>query len=147
MGEQGYIDELERALARPDADEMCRRLDACFIDCQKSDSSDDATDEIITCYLNDPEKAFAYVILAAARSDDQKLLGWLASGPLEDVLRSPSDELLQRIIDEARKSARLRWMLGFPFKVAMAARAWDAIEKFRMDGSVEEFPARLCTPR
>ena len=28
MGKKGYRDELERALARSDADQMCRQLDA-----------------------------------------------------------------------------------------------------------------------
>ena len=103
--------------------------------------------EILTCYHNDPEKAFAYVIIAAARTDDAAFLGLLGCGPLEDVLRDPSAELLERIVAEARKSARFRWLLSNPFKVAIAEKAWLAIERFRITGPHEEPSLDLLPPR
>ncbi len=105
------------------------------------DWPDDLADdfaEIICCYFDDPEKALAYVILAVSQIDDAKFLGFMSCGNLEDVLRDPSPELLDRIVAEARKSARFRWLLSHPFKVAIAQRAWDAIEPFRITGPHEE---------
>ena len=152
MSKKAYPDELERALARPDADEMCRHLDSYAKYYENGggewlEESADAFGEIITCYHDDPEKAFAYVILGASRSDHPRFLGGLGCGPLEDVLEDPSDELLERIIVEARKCARFRWLLSNPFKVAIAARAWDAIEKFRITGPHEEPPYEKLPPR
>jgi hypothetical protein len=151
MGENAYLDELDRALARPDADQMCRDLDAYAEYYENGcgewpDEYADAFGEIISCYHDDPKKAFAYVILGASRSDHPAFLGALGCGPLEDVLGCPSEELLDRIIAEARKSARFRWLLSHPFKVAIGPRSWDAIEKFRITGPHEE-PSADKLPR
>jgi hypothetical protein len=143
MSAKSFHDELERALARTDADQMCRQLDA-YAEYNRNGRGEwtkeasDAFGEIISCYHDDPEKAFAYVILGASRSDNAEFLAGLGCGPLEDVLEDPSEELLQRIVAEARKSPRFRWLLSNPFKVAIAARAWDAIDRFRITGSREE---------
>ena len=152
MGANSYHGELERALARPDADQMCRALDdyAEYYENGGGEWPDDLADtfgDIITCYHDDPEKAFAYVILGASRSDHPRFLGGLGCGPLEDVLEDPSDDLLERVVAEARKSARFRWLLSNPFKVAIAARAWDAIEKFRIMGPREEPSDNKLPPR
>ena len=148
MGKKAYFDELARALARPEADQMCRHLDALaqYDESGTGEWPSEAFEEINFCYHDDPEKAFAYVILGASRSDNPKFLAGLGCGPLEDILENPTDELLHRIVAEARKSARFRWLLSHPFKVAIAATAWDAIEKFRSTGPHEE-PSAGIPPR
>ena len=143
MSKKGYFDELQRALARPDADKLCRQIDDYAAHYANGDSDwpenlANDFDEIITCHFDDPEKALTYVILAAARTDDAEFLRYMGCGPLEDALRDPSEELLGRVVAEARKSARFRWLLSNPFKVAIADRAWSAIEGFRMTGPHEE---------
>jgi hypothetical protein len=153
MSGKAYHDELEGALARPDAELMERQLDAYATYMATGPSGawpeehEDAFSEIISCYHDDPEKAFAYVILGAARTDDARFLGLLGCGLLEDVLQNPSDELLERVVAEARKSARFRWLLSNPFKVAIAPRAWEAIERFRITGPHEEPAADKLPPR
>lgn len=147
-----HSDEMERALARPDADDMCRQLDAYAFYFENGGGEwpeEFAEDfgEIITCHFDDPEKAFAYVILGASRSDHPIFLGQLGCGLLEEVLENPSDALLQRIVLEASRSARFRWLLSNPFKVAIAARAWDAIEGFRITGAHEEPSHDKIPPR
>ncbi|MEG3148050.1 hypothetical protein U1839_25660 [Sphingomonas sp. RT2P30] len=143
MADSGYLDELARALARPDAETMIRQIDAyASYHAQGAGDwpDDDADDflEVVTCHHEDPEKALAYVILGASRSDDAGFLGLLGCGPLEDVLRDPSPELLGRVVAEARKSARFRWLLSNPFKVAVTEQAWEAIAPFRITGPHEE---------
>lgn len=151
MGKSGYSDELERALARPDAGEMCEQIDAYAIHFGLSnewpEEYADAFEQIITSFDDDPDKAFAYVIIATARSDDAAFLGLMGCGLLEDMLHDPSSELLDRIVAEARKSGRFRWLLSNPFKVAIAPRAWEAIEKFRITGPHEEPPQDKLPPR
>lgn len=143
MSEKTYSDELERAAARPDADQMRLQLLAYAKYGNKSagrwpeDVASDI-DEIITCHFDDTEKAFAYVVIAASQSDDPEFLALIACANLENVLRDSSSELLGRIVAEARKSARFRWLLSHPFKVAISPKAWQAIEKFRIAGPHEE---------
>ncbi len=61
--------------------------------------------------VTDPDKALAFVILAAATYDEPDYLFLTAAGPLEELLRAPSPSLLSRVVAEARKTARFRWML------------------------------------
>ncbi len=145
--------ELARALSRPDADEMCKQLKA-YAEHIKNDTGDgwpekDADDfyEIITCHFDDPEKAFAYVILGASQSDDARFLGLLGCSLLEDLLDNPSDELLDRVDAEARKSDRFCWLLSNPFKVAVSPKAWEVIKKYRLTGPHEEPSTDSLPPR
>ena len=138
-----YFDELERALARPDADQMRQQLldYAKYYAAGAGDWPDELADDfdaINTCHFDNPEKAFAYVVIAASQSDDAGFLSLMACGNLEDVLCEPTPELLDRIVAEARKSARFRWLLSHPFKVAVADQVWEAIEPFRVTGPHEE---------
>jgi hypothetical protein len=75
--------------------------------CQRIDTYTEDFSEIMSCFIDDPEKAFSYVVIGASRSDDAAFLALLGCGLLEDVLRDPSDELLERIVAEARKSKML----------------------------------------
>ena len=152
MSKKTYSDELGRADARPDADQMRRKLFAYEKYETKGagpwpDEVASDIDEIITCHFDDVEKAFAYVIIAASQSDDPEFLALMACGNLENVLRDPSPELLGRIVAEARKSARFRWLLSHPFKVAIAPAAWEAIEKFRIAGPHGEPSTETLPPR
>jgi hypothetical protein len=141
MTKKTFSDELERALARPDAEKMIQQIDA-FADYYAEDFG-----EIVSSHFDDPEKSLAYVIIGASRTDDAEFLGFLGCGPLEDILVSPSAELLDRVVSEARKSLRFRWLLSNPFKVAIAPRAWEAIEHFRTTGPHEEPSAETLPPR
>ena len=152
MSGKGYSDELERALARSDAGKMIRQIDAYadyFADGAGDwpDEYSDDFEEIVGCHHDDPEKALAYVVIAASRSDDARFLGYMACGPLEDVLRDPPADLVGRIVAEARKSARFRWLLSNPYKVAIAESAWEAIEKYRITGPHEEPADETLPPR
>jgi hypothetical protein len=152
MDQKGYFDELERALARPDADQMRKQLLA-YAEYHAQGAGDwpedwaDDFGEIISSHFDDPEKSFAYVIIALSQSDDVAFLGLMACSNLEDVLHNPSAELLERIVAEAPKSVRFRWLLSHPFKIAIAQRAWDAIEPFRITGPHEEPLADTFPPR
>jgi hypothetical protein len=107
----------------------------------------EAFGEIISGVDDDPERALAYVVLASSRTDDAGFLALMGCGPLEDLLRDPSEQLLQRVVAEGRRSDRFRWLLSHPFKVAIAPRAWAAIEKFRITGPHEEPSDDTLPPR
>lgn len=152
MTDSGYTDELERALARSDADVLFRQIDA-FIDYLDAGAGDwpehhsDDFSEMTASGYEDPEKALAYIAIAVSRADDAEVLAYFGCGQLEVLLRDPSTDVLERIVAEARKSARFHWLLSNPFKVALAERAWEAIEKFRITGPHEEPSFDTLPPR
>jgi hypothetical protein len=143
MSDKSFSNELERALARPDADKLIRQIDA-YIEYDRKgggewpgEISDDLS-EVLDANQHDPDKALAYVMIAAARTDDPGFLAFMGAGPLENILYDPSPKLLDRIVAEARKTARFRWLLSVPYKVAINDRAWDSIKQFRITGDHEE---------
>jgi hypothetical protein len=149
-GEKTFSDELARAMARDDFHQLASDLDlyarwTATPNANWADEEEDTVFGMMDVHRFDPEKALAYLALAMSRFDDAKFLALLACGMLEDLLRSPSEEILQRVVDEARKSARFRWMLSHPFKVAVPSNAWEAIKMFRLAGPHEE-PAHGTLP-
>jgi hypothetical protein len=152
MAKQELKRELQRALARPDSGVMAKQIDAYIAYDAKGggewpDEHADDFSEIISCVFHDPEKALAYVVIAAARTDNAEFLALMGCSNLEDVLREPSAELLGRIAAEARRSARFGWLLSHPFKGAISKRAWEAIKQFRITGPREEPPLATLPPR
>ena len=147
MSEKSFSNELERALSRSDADELARQIDVYqehfgegLPEWTDQNSADLAA--IANASLDDPEKTFAYVILAASKYDDAEFLGFVACGPLENMLRDPSPELLERVATEARKTPRFRWVISIPFRQAIAARALDALQELMIDADSEPLPPR-----
>ena len=157
---QSYANELERALARPDVEKLLRQSDRYIAywestagDREWHDDEFDDFSEIIDSglpdYLGfyDPDKAMAYIIFAIAKSDDPQTLAICGCLMLEDLLRDPSDELLERVVAEAHRSPRFRWMLSNPYKNSISAKAWEAIEQFRITGPHEEPAFDTLPPR
>ncbi|RYY09182.1 MAG: hypothetical protein EON55_18880 [Alphaproteobacteria bacterium] len=60
---------------------------------------------------DDPDLGLALVTLCASMYDEPDFLFLVSAGPLEDILRKPDQNILARVVAEARKSARFRWML------------------------------------
>ena len=153
MPAKGFSTELDQALARKDANELTRIIDAYEAYFQDTDGEgewpekwSEAFGDTLDYASSDPDKALAYVVLAAARSNCVSFLAFLACGPLEDILREPSAAMTDRIVTEARKSPRFRWLLSHPFKVAVSERVWVAIEPFRITGPHEE-PSHDTMPK
>jgi len=152
MGKAGYTDELGRALARPDVDTLIRQIDAyrdhiANGDNEWPDEHAEDFEEILFGAARDSEKALAYVVIAASRTDDEEFLRLLGCGPLEDLLYRPSAELLERVVAEGRKSPRFRWLLSCPFQIAVSENAWSKIEPFRLTAPNEEPPLGSLPPQ
>lgn len=118
MTRSTYNDELMRALGRPDAGELRNAVtayqqysklkgkvkDAYFSECS-------ALLELFYSTADDPDLGMALVSLSASMYDDPHFLFLVAAGPLEDMLHNPTREVIDRIVAESRKNARIRWML------------------------------------
>lgn len=111
-----YQNELARAHGRDDIVELSRLLELHHRWSSFDGNRDnflrehDELDEYFRLDT-DPDKALAFVILAASTYDEPDYLFLTAAGPLENLLRAPSPSLLDRVVAEARKTARFRWML------------------------------------
>ena len=99
MADKNFSSELDVALARSDIDELTPRIDAYaayFAESNRegdwSEAQADAFSDICSCYSDDPDKALAYVVLGASRSNDPEFVRFLGCGPLEDILREPRGE-------------------------------------------------------
>ena len=130
MSDKAYFSELERALARSDVDDLRAHLRTYrqFSGTDWPDEADEHIDAVMTAHWHDPERGMAYVVLAMAEYDDADFLGVMSAGLLEDLLQEPSSEFVDRIAVEARKTARLRWMLGVPYRHAIQDWIWDRLE-------------------
>jgi hypothetical protein len=138
MSDKSYPNELERALARPDIEMLRLHLEdyRAYAEDVSGGSlpSKEGGAEGNYLYVHDahedPDLALAFVMLALSEYDDPHFIGMIAVGPLEDVLvlHEPTRELVGRIVAEARRTPRLRWMLkGIYFPKADWAQ--QALEK------------------
>lgn len=128
--------ELNRALAREDAQSLIRQVDA-FADYFVRDA-DDWPDEhaddfglVLSSFYGDCEKSIAYTVLAAARSNHVGFLGFIGASLVESVVSDASPALLKRMVAEAKRSKRFRWLLDCPYQIAFSPPAWKALKKFR----------------
>ena len=132
MTEKSYSSELQRVLARSDIDKLRSQL-ATYYKHSATEWPDEVNqdmDAVMDAYSDDPERGLAYVVLAMAEYEDADFLGLMSAGLLENLLQDPTPDLLDRIATEARKTARMRWMLGIPYRHAISARAWQKIKDY-----------------
>ena len=151
MARSSYNDELMRADGRADAVNL-RRICEIYRNYFRSFARDkeqffeNHADDIEAFYLthSDPDLGLALVVLCASIYDDPEFLFFVAAGPLEDILRKPDQEMLDRVLAEACKNARFRWMLTGVYPHAIADKARPEIAS--VIGSLTEadpMPPRL----
>ena len=134
MSRQQFTSELARAHDRSDRVEIERHAKLYFRYCESGseqrfyDKHSEDLDTWMELGYADPDRALASVMIAAASYGSPASLGMVAAGILEDLLREPSPEMLDRVFAEARKTARLRWMLAIVYPHAMSPVAWQKLE-------------------
>jgi hypothetical protein len=134
MSRQQFTSELARAYDRSDRAEIERHAELYHTYCETGSAQGfyDDHSEDLNAWMDlgcaDPDRALASVMVAAASYDSSASLGMVAAGILEDLLREPSSEMLDRVFAEARKTARLRWMLAIVYPHAMSPIAWQKLE-------------------
>jgi hypothetical protein len=144
MPDKSFSNELQRVRARPDAEELQRRVRHYYENYQAgvaewTDEDGDSLEAIFKACMDNAEDAFAYAVLAMAGYDDEGFLDYAAAGPLEDSLRDPPDDLVERVIAEGRRTHRLRWMLDRTYPHAMRKDVADRIRD-ELGGWSKDFP-------
>jgi hypothetical protein len=135
MKDKSFKTELHRAEARPDVARLALDLEDYFqFNLNAAGLGPYSPVEggnfasVMDADRDDPELGLAYLALAMQRYDDPAFLGVLAAGLLEDLLRDPAPEILARILAEARKTSRFRWMLSGVWLHAIAAEVRDPVK-------------------
>lgn len=111
MGENSYCDELERTLARSDAEALQDTINVysqfAALDGKSAqlfyDENHGAIDAVMLS-ADDPNKAFAYLALSTSMFDEPAFLMLMAAGPLENLMCTPRPGVLDRIIAEAKRT-------------------------------------------
>jgi hypothetical protein len=147
MSDKSFSNELQRVLARSDVTELVLNLDdyrryMAQVAANEPNPGEYEHDGNLL-EVQDPRNAdlaLAYVILSGSRYDDPHFLGVMAAGPLEDLLRDPAQEILDRVITEARKTPRFRWMLSGVWLHAIAERAREPVQEAVGGWSLDDTP-------
>ena len=77
---------------------------------------------------SDPDRALATIFAVMQMTDDQKILGGLAAGALEDFLGVQGEAYVDTIHSLALEHRRLREVLDGVWQGAMPKRVWHRIE-------------------
>lgn len=110
--------ELERAKSRADYSNLLRIAEVYHAysgggsKYEFYDENSDAIDEVMDAPVRDPAKAMALIAIFASNYHEPEFLALVAAGVIEDLLRPPAPEIMERVFIEARRSARFRWMLS-----------------------------------
>ena len=134
MSEKSFSSELSRALARPDVDQLKSVVRTYNEWNARNGTEKDWPDELDIWFDTeiDPDRGLALVMLAAATYDEPEFLAAVACGLLEELLarsRRPSEDFLRRVLDEARKTERFRWMLSGPYRSGTISDQAAAIKR------------------
>jgi hypothetical protein len=128
---KGFENELARAFARPDIEKLRRSFDIYYHWTKLSgkEKEESFPDELGLWFFNDDDRdsSLALIALAMASTDDEEFLIGVACGLLESTLSHRpaiagvplSEEFLQRIVDEAKRTPRFRWMLSAMWTTGM----------------------------
>jgi hypothetical protein len=76
------------------------------------DSKLDSAEQLNRLVRDDPERAWLLVQEALRRSRDDRVLAFVAAGPLEDLVRLHARQFIDRIEVAARSDDRFRWALS-----------------------------------
>lgn len=136
MKRASYQDEVMRALTRHDASDLQKAVEIYHEYYHIHGKAKEAflyehADMIEAFYFtyDDPDRGIALVALSASMYDDANFLFLVAAGTLEDVLRKPSQDIIDRVVAEAEKNPRFRWMMTGMFLHAISDDARPQIMK------------------
>jgi hypothetical protein len=82
------------------------------------------------CDSLDPEEIWQVILAVLDRTPSDIVLGNLAAGPLEDLVKHVGDQFVDRIELDARRSPAFRTLLGGVWRSGSDSD-WSRIEKAR----------------
>ena len=133
MSNNTFENELARAFARPDVEDLKRIVTVYHEWSCRSDPKDDAWPDELEFWFGsseeDPDIGLALIMIAAATYDEPDFLAVVSAGLLEDLVDSADDEFLDRVLAEARKTPRFMWLLSGVWTMSAKPHHASAIKK------------------
>jgi hypothetical protein len=77
-----------------------------------------------------PEDCWLAILEVLSRNPPQEVLGVLAAGPLEDLIRFHGPKFIDQIEAESRRNPAFRWLLGGVWR-GSTPEVWARVEKAR----------------
>lgn len=122
-------------MAETDIEELVSRWMAfqqAFIahpDAPVSPELDEASDEVLHMPFDAPEKTWRFIEAVIARSSDERILGILAAGPIEDLLSQHGEEFVDRVEVLARRNQKFCSLLQGVWRGTMSDEVWERVQK------------------
>ena len=92
-----------------------------------------AIEQVIDWSLDcEGERLWEFVTTAYQRDISDKVVGALATGPLEDLLAKQGPEFIERVEELARKDPRFNYLLGGVWRNAMTEEVWRRVQAARL---------------
>ena len=99
---------------------------------EQKEGSDDfwASERFMDSDIQFSELHWSVILLITNKTEDRKVLGNLAAGPLEDLIANHGSLFIERIETESRKNPRFRCLLGGVWR-SDPPEIWSRIEAAR----------------
>lgn len=76
----------------------------------------------------DPERMWNFILSVMADSESESVKGFLAAGPVEDLLANFPYEIIERVEREAKRDPRFASMLGGVWQNRMPDDVWQRVQ-------------------
>lgn len=76
----------------------------------------------------EPELCWSLILAVLDRKPSEKVTGMLAAGPLEDLLGSHGEQLIERVEERARNDPAFRHLLGGVWQGGMSDEIWTRVQ-------------------
>lgn len=88
-------------------------------------------DETLLYYINNnPHKALSIIRLIIEKAPSEKLIYYVAAGPLEDLLNYNGEKIINDLIEIARPNPKFRLALGGVWKSKIKETVWSKVQKY-----------------
>jgi hypothetical protein len=81
--------------------------------------------------FEDPESIWAAISKIVENTSDERIIGKLAAGPLEDLIENHGPSWIERIESEARRNPKFRHLLGGVWE-SSTPEVWSRVEAARV---------------
>ncbi|RBP47004.1 hypothetical protein DFR28_1157 [Arenicella xantha] len=94
------------------------------------DPSNEAIQEFIDVTYDEPEISWKAILEIMSRGPNERVIGALSAGPLEDIIHYHGDAFIERIEEQARNDPSFRHLLGGVWRGG-SIEIWNRVIKAR----------------
>ncbi len=84
---------------------------------------------VLQMIQDDPDATFQFILDVLKRDSDWPVIGTLAAGPMEDLLSTHGDKVIERVEAQAKVDPIFAKMLGGVWKLRMSDENWSRLQK------------------